>query len=136
MNAPNHSKLWGINETQTELSVVASYGVLTQNGNKTNKGSVFYTDGWKSYASLRQYGKHNIIDHDKELVNNHNHINGIEGFWSFAKERFHKYHGISKTNYPFYVKEMEFRFNHRNENVYKLLVDICVVRRQFSAELV
>ncbi len=24
-------------------------------------------------------------------------------------------------NYPFYVKEMEFRFNHRNENVYKLL---------------
>ena len=104
--------------------------------NKTNKGSVFYTDGWKSYASLRQYGKHNIIDHDKELVNNHNHINGIEGFWSFAKERFHKYHGISKTNYPFYVKEMEFRFNHRNENIYKLLVDICVVRRQFSAELV
>ena len=67
--------------------------------------------------------------HDKELVNNHNHTNGIEGFWSFAKERFHKYHGISKTNYPLYIKEMEFRFNHRNENVYNLLIDICVVRR-------
>ena len=96
--------------------------------NKTLKGSVFYTDGWKSYASLEQYGKHNIIDHDKELVNNHNHINGIEGFWSFAKERFHKYHGISKTNYPFYVKEMEFRFNHRNESIFNLLFDICVRR--------
>ena len=24
---------------------------------------------------------------------------------------------------------MEFRFNHRNENVYKLLIDICIVRR-------
>jgi len=97
--------------------------------NKAKKGSVFYTDGWKSYASLQQYGKHNIIDHDKELVNNRNHINGIEGFWSFAKERFHKYHGISKTNYPLYIKEMEFRFNNRNENVYKLLIDICIVRR-------
>ena len=45
--------------------------------NKAKKGSVFYTDSWRSYASLEQYGKHNIIDYDKELVNNHNHINGI-----------------------------------------------------------
>src|SRR3989344_1869875 len=103
--------------------------------NKTQKGSVFYTDGWKSYASLEQYGKHNIIRHDKdEFAKEKNHINGIEGFWSFAKERFHKYHGISKKNYPFYLKEMEFRFNHRNKNVYKLLINLCVVRGQFSAE--
>jgi transposase len=101
---------------------------------KTLKGSVFYTDGWKSYNSLEQFGKHNIIKHDEdEFAKGHNHINGIEGFWSFAKERFHKYHGIDKKNYPFYVKEMEFRFNHRNENVYKLLIDICI-RRQFSAK--
>src|SRR4030042_3116831 len=100
--------------------------------NKTKKGSVFYTDGWKSYNSLEQYGKHNVIRHDKdEFAKEKNHINGIEGFWSYAKERFHKYHGISKKNYPFYLKEMEFRFNHRNDNVYKLLIDICV-RRQFS----
>ena len=98
--------------------------------NKTQKGSVFYTDGWKSYASLEQYGKHNIIRHDKDKFSDgRNHINGIEGFWSFAKERFHKYHGIKKNNYPMYLKEMEFRFNHRNESVFKLLFDICVRRR-------
>ena len=96
---------------------------------KTKKGSVFYTDGFKSYNSLQLYGKHNVIDHKKDLVKGKNHINGIESFWAYAKERFHKYHGINKKNYPFYVKEMEFRFNHRNENVYKLLVDICIVRR-------
>ncbi len=97
--------------------------------NKTQKGSVFYTDGWKSYNSLEQYGKHNIIRHDKdEFAKEKNHINGIEGFWSFAKERFHKYHGIKKNNYPFYLKEMEFRFNHRNESIFNLLFDICVRR--------
>ena len=69
---------------------------------KTKKGSAFYTDGFKSYASLHQFGKHNIIKHDKdEFAINRNHINRIEGFWSYAKERFHKYHGINKTNYPF-----------------------------------
>ena len=98
--------------------------------NKTLKGSVFYTDGWKSYASLEQYGKHNVIRHDEnKFANEKNHINGIEGFWSFAKERFHKYHGINKNNYPFYLKEMEFRFNHRNESIFNLLFDICVRRR-------
>jgi len=59
---------------------------------KTKKGSVFFTDDWKSYNSLEQYGKHNIIKHSEyEFANEKNHINGIEGFWSYAKERFHKY---------------------------------------------
>jgi len=138
--AKNKAIVFGILERKGKIYTnivenVSAETLMNEIKNKTNKGSVFYTDGWKSYASLEQYGKYNIIDHDKKLVENHNHINGIEGFWSFAKERFHKYHGISKTNYPFYIKEMEFRFNHRNENVFNLLIDICITRREFSADL-
>ncbi len=109
---------------------VSAETLMQEIENKTLKGSVFYTDTWKSYNSLKQYGKHYKINHSKEFAkNNYNHINGIEGFWSYAKERFYKYHGINKTNYPFYLKEMEFRFNYRNENLFKLLLDICVRRR-------
>ena len=131
--AKNKTIVFGILERKGKIYTkivenVSAETLMNEIKNKTNKGSVFYTDGWKSYASLNQYGKHNIIDHDKELVNNHNHINGIEGFWSFAKERFHKYHGIKKNNYSFYLKEMEFRFNHRNRNVFNLLFDICIRR--------
>src|SRR3989344_603834 len=106
--ARNKTIVFGILERKGKVHTVIVQDVsaktlMNEIKNKTRKGSVFYTDGWKSYASLEQYGKHNIIDHDKELVDkNHNHINGIEGFWSFAKERFHKYHGIDKENYPFY----------------------------------
>ena len=132
--AKNKAIVFGILERKGKIYTkivenVSKETLMNEIQNKTLKGSVFYTDGWKSYASLEQYGKHNIIDHDKELVDkNHNHINGIEGFWSFAKERFHKYHGIDKQNYPFYVKEMEFRFNHRNESVFNLLFVICIRR--------
>src|SRR3989338_1894700 len=132
--AKNKTIVFGILERKGKIYTkivenVSAETLMNEIQNKTLKGSVFYTDGWKSYASLEQYGKHNIIDHDKELVNkNHNHINGIEGFWSFAKERFHKYHGIDKENYPLYVKEMEFRFNHRNESIFNLLFNICVMR--------
>ena len=89
---------------------------------KTRKGSVFYTDDFKSYKDLKQYGKHNRVKHSKTFGKGHNHINGIEGFWSFAKERFYKYHGIKKKNYHAYIKEMEFRFNHKNEKIYPLLI--------------
>lgn len=91
---------------------------------KTQKGSVFYTDAFRSYKDLKQYGKHNRIKHEKSFGKGHNHINGIEGFWSYAKERFHKYHGINKKNYKFYIKEMEFRFNNRQQDIYPLLIEI------------
>lgn len=90
----------------------------------TRKGSVFYTDDFKSYKDLKQYGKHNRVKHSKTFGKGHHHINGIEGFWSYAKERFHKYHGINKRNYLQYIKEMEFRFNHRNEQLYQLLIGV------------
>ena len=119
---------------------------------KTRKSSVFYTDDFKSYKDLKQYGKHNRVKHSKTFGKGHerfacwrnvvvqrlasrcsdNHINRIEGFWSFAKERFHKYHGINRKNYPEYVKKMEFRFNHRNEQLYPLLISTI---RQFGPKM-
>jgi len=137
--ANNKAIVFGILERKGKVHTVIVENVSKETlmeaiKSKTKKGSVFYTDGFKSYADLKQYGKHNVMKHENdEFAKEKNHINGIEGFWSFAKERFHKYHGIDKQNYPLYLKEMEFRFNHRNESIYKLLIDICV-RRQFSAD--
>lgn len=91
---------------------------------KTEKGSVYYTDCFKSYKSLKRYGKHCRVNKEYSYAKGRNHINGIEGFWSFAKERFHKYHGISKDNYELYLKEMEFRFNNRNSDLFKKMINI------------
>ena len=130
--ANNKAIVFGILERKGKVYTkivenVSKETLMKEIESKTLKGSVFYTDGWKSYNSLEQYGKHNIIKHDEnKFADNHNHINGIEGFWSYAKEKFRKYHGINKSNYPFYLKEMEFRFNNRDRNLFNLLIDICV----------
>ena len=132
--ANNKAIVFGILERKGRVHVVVVENVQAKTlmekiKQKTEKGSVFHTDTFKSYNDLQQYGKHNKINHQKEFATNHfNHINGIEGFWSYAKERFHKYHGINKQNYPLYLKEMEFRYNNRNSNLFKLLTDICVRR--------
>jgi len=90
----------------------------------TEKGSVYHTDTFRSYRSIHRYGKHFKIDHSKQFRNGASHINGLEGFWSYAKERFHKYHGVSKDHFFLYLKELEFRFNERQLNIFNLLVNI------------
>lgn len=93
---------------------------------KTRKGSVFFTDTFKSYNSLVHYGKHKTVNHSKTLVGkrNHHHINGIEGFWSYAKHKLYNYRGVSKANFALYLKEMEFRFNHRHEGILDSVINL------------
>jgi transposase len=91
---------------------------------KTRKGTVYYTDTFRSYNSLKRLGKHHTLSHAKNLVDRKtgNHINGIEGFWSFAKHILYNYRGVSKYHFPMYLKEVEYRFNHRTENLFKLFL--------------
>ena len=90
----------------------------------TRKGSVYYTDAFRGYQSLRRYGKHHTVNHTKSLVDRRtkNHINGIEGFWAFAKHILYNYRGVSKYHFPMYLKEIEYRFNHRRDNLFKLFL--------------
>jgi transposase len=71
------------------------------------------------------YGfKHERIDKSVKFTNGKVYINGIEGFWSYAKERLLKFHGVSKDNFIYYLKELEFRYNFRDnidDSLYKCL---------------
>ena len=49
------------------------------------------------------------------------HFNGIESFWSFAKARCHQFKGLSKHAFLPHLKKVEFRFNYRYKDSYKLL---------------
>jgi transposase-like protein len=92
---------------------------------KVDPDSVIHSDYWRGYNGLVDMGykKHYRIKHGiNEFVNGKNHINGIESFWSFAKRRLEKFHGISKKLFNLHLKESEFRFNNRNENVYQILL--------------
>lgn len=85
------------------------------------RGSIVYTDKFRSYDSLMFCGyRHLRVDHGKRFSRGKVYINGLEGFWSFAKERLIKFHGVSKEKFPLYLKEMEFRYNHKGENLFQL----------------
>ena len=91
---------------------------------KVLEESTVYTDGWKSYDGLVLNGyKHYRIYHSKnELARGKNHVNGIESFWGFTKTRMSQLRGIRKDKFMIHLKESEWRWNHRNENIYKILL--------------
>lgn len=90
---------------------------------KVRRGSLVYTDKYKSYDSLMFYGyRHLKINHSKHFVRKKVYINGIEGFWSYAKQRLMKFHGVDPHKFPIYLKEQEFRYNNRDNDIFQLVV--------------
>ena len=104
------------------LSNVTAEEILNHTIKTVRRGSIVYTAKFRSYHSLMFCGyRHLQIDHGKRFVRGKVYINGLEGFWSYAKERLIKFHGVSKEKFPFYFKEMEFRYNHRKKPVFNIL---------------
>lgn len=88
--------------------------------------SIIHSDGWSGYDGLVDMGyqKHLRVNHEaNEFAFRKNHVNGIESFWSFAKRRLAKFNGIPAHTFYLHLKETEFRFNHRRDNLYRVLLE-------------
>jgi transposase len=102
---------------------VTAESLLNMTIKTVRRGSIVYTDKFRGYDALMFCGyRHLRVDHKKLFSSGKVYINGVEGFWSYAKERIIKFHGVSKKKFPLYLKEMEFRYNNRHQNLFPLLV--------------
>jgi len=89
--------------------------------------STIYTDGWRAYDCLvtEGYKHYRIHHHNNEFARGKNHVNGIESFWSFVKLRLSKLRGARKDKFLTHLLESAWRFNHRKDNIYMLLLKEC-----------
>ncbi len=89
--------------------------------------SVIHSDGWVGYDGLVDLGyqKHYRVQHNQnDFGKGKIHINGTESFWSYAKRRLAKFHGIPRKMFHLHLKECEFRFNHRKDDLYAILLEL------------
>jgi transposase len=130
--------VFGILERGGKVSVkivknVTAETLMKETVKKVRRGSIVYTDKWKGYDSLMFSGyKHLNIDHRYKFKEGKVFINGVEGFWSFSKERLIKYHGISRHKFILYLKEMEWRYNNRNEDLFEMLIYYMLGRNELK----
>jgi len=88
--------------------------LLKETIRKVKRDSITYADKFKSYDSLVMYRfGHERVDKSMKFANGKVYIGGIEGFWSYAKERLLKFRGVSRKNFLYYHKELEFRYNFK-----------------------
>ncbi|MDD9856744.1 MAG: IS1595 family transposase [Gammaproteobacteria bacterium] len=101
---------------------------------RADTDSTIDSDGWGGYDGLVDMGyrRHLKVAHGHgEWARGAAHINGIEGFWGFAKSRLAKFRGMSKHTFYLHLKECEFRFNHRHDEVYETLLESCRKRPSY-----
>ena len=111
----------GLVRVEVVKNVTAST-LIDQTVKTVRRGSIVYTDQYGGYDTLMFCGyRHLRVDHGQQFSTGKVYINGLEGFWSYAKQRLAKFHGVSKEKFPLYLKEMEFRYNYREHDLFELL---------------
>jgi transposase len=64
------------------------------------------------------FDRHFRVNHgNNEFARGSVHVNGIESFWSDAKRRLVKFNGVARHTFHLHLKETEYRFNHRHDDL-------------------
>lgn len=135
-STPHKIPVFGILERHGRVQVTvvrdcSAESLLRETLRTVKRGSLVYTDRWQGYDTLAFCGyRHLRVDHGKRFsrpsASGKVHINGLEGFWSYAKGKLLKHHGVSPRRFPLYLYEAQFRYNHRHEDLFDLLLTILV----------
>lgn len=88
---------------------------------QTKPGSLYFTDDYQAYGKLSVRGDHVVVRKEKGRPVGRDHMNGIEGFWSYAKHWLYQYRGVHKNFFHLYLGEISYRFNHREEDVLPII---------------
>lgn len=85
-----------------------------------------YTDEYKGYGKLhREVKEHDTVVHSNyEWTRGKVHTQGIEGHWSVRKRCIlGTYTSVSRKYLHAYLNEFDFRYNHREENIFDKVLD-------------
>ncbi len=87
------------------------------------EGSTVHTDGWKAYDGLvlNGYDHYRVYHSHNEFARGKCHVNGVEAFWSFSKRRLAKFNGLADNKLYLHLKECEFRYNNKGEDLFQIL---------------
>jgi transposase len=77
--------------------------------------------GIADFNSIRLY---RINEAGPSITRGKSHIDEIDMFWGMLKSRLIKFRGLNSGTLYLHVKETEFRYNHRDNDLFELLMEI------------
>lgn len=90
----------------------------------THMGKIVYTDRYQRYDALICCGGDELRSRFVDAADRTAYVDSRRGsFWNFARTRLRRYNGVSSRRFPLYLKELEFRYNNRNEDIFPILIE-------------
>uniref|UniRef100_I2Q0H8 ISXO2-like transposase domain-containing protein n=1 Tax=Desulfovibrio sp. U5L TaxID=596152 RepID=I2Q0H8_9BACT len=92
-------------------------------------GAIVYSDRYQRYQTLVTCGSDLLARRFVEVAGRVPAVEPRrEGFWPYARERLVRFHGVTARKFPLYLKELEFRYNHRDDDILPILLEkVCAV---------
>ncbi|GAC1432629.1 MAG: transposase [Chitinophagaceae bacterium] len=83
-----------------------------------------YFDQLVRYHAIADFDKWRLYRVDPAAGNEKNYYDDITVFWGNTRNRLLKFRGMNKNTLYLHVKESEFRFNYREDDLNRLLLNI------------
>jgi transposase len=120
--------VFGILERNGKVSVcvpgeLSAESVLREQSRFVKQGSIILTGRFGDYDGLI-LRRRRLPPQAAKRVHGKFLLNGLESFWSFARQRLSNFHGTSDQELLFFLNELAFRFNHRQEELFDSLASL------------
>ncbi|MFT3700851.1 MAG: hypothetical protein QM802_00650 [Agriterribacter sp.] len=91
-----------------------------------NGSSVNLTKNYQDYHAIADCSEWQLywINAGVDSANVTQTLSEINGFWSHTKGRLHKFRGMNKKMLYLHIKECEFRYNFRNDDILLQLINV------------
>lgn len=99
---------WLKGKTEGEKNIIEQYRLNVYNG-------------IADFNSIRLYRVNESVP---SLTRGKSHIDEIDMFWGMLKSRLIKFRGLNSGTLYLHVKETEFRYNYRENDLFELLMEI------------
>lgn len=83
-----------------------------------------HLNGLSRYHAIADFDEWRLYRTDALAVNGKPQQDGIAIFWGNTRNRLLKFRGMNKNTLYLHVKESEFRYNYREDDINKLLLNI------------
>jgi transposase len=75
-------------------------------------------------VDLGQYRLYHLGNHHHEADAAKSGLDDVDGFWGLTKHRLAKFKGLNRNTAYLHLKECEFRYNYRHEELYAVLLNL------------
>ena len=122
-------RIFGLTERngRITISVIMDLGadtVLREQPKFAKQGPIIFTGPFREYDGVILWRFRLPPGVAKNSPKGKSPLDGLDSFWSFARPRLSKFHRTSDLDLFYFLKELAFRYEHRDEEIFDSLVSL------------